>query len=138
MFRSYGCVPRSKHTCTHTHTPTPSVLSLSDHFKHKCGPNQISVTELDLSFAVADLILSLLLSLKTETHCPSTPFSLISLFLLLSVRMSYALKMHLQMIINFCVFFKKAWFISCGGFLLASVYVDYFCHPLLDISRVLC
>lgn len=107
----------STHTHRLTHTPLQS-FRLSDQFKHKCGPNQINVTELDLSFAVTDLILSLLLSLKTETHCPSTPFSLTSVSLLLSMWISYVLKVHLQMIINFCVFLKSLvyflWWVSVG------------------------
>lgn len=42
------------HKQAHTHNPS----RLSDQFKQKCGPNQISVTELDLSFLITDLIQS--------------------------------------------------------------------------------
>lgn len=52
VFGSHGCVRPSKHTYVHTHTQS---FRLSDHFKQKCGPNQIGVTELDLSFLMADL-----------------------------------------------------------------------------------
>ena len=55
VFRSHAYVRTSKHTHTRTHAQS---FRLSDQFKQKCGPNQISVTELDLSFLITDLIQS--------------------------------------------------------------------------------
>lgn len=62
---------------THVHAQS---FKLSEQGKWECGPNQISVTELDLSFLITGLIQSAFKphTLTLETPSPRIPSSLTS------------------------------------------------------------